>query len=410
MPSPAVGMILRQRATGRRVLTLSAGVGTDAERLAALTGDGLPLGSGFSVYPAATNLLANSNGDVDTTGLTDNSSTTSAIASTAKFNGRAFQVVSGNATANEGPSQDITGGLASTQYTVSAWAWLISGAATVRAVVYDTVGGKQGGTAVALTTTPQRIRVTATTGALGINEAAYIETTVQQAGTWAFGGWQAETGAVATPYVANGGTRVAGRVRLPVQGLFTTTQGWVASRIRSGAVYASVATAEWFFSYATDGNSYVGAYMSNSAPSFLEMERKNGGAGGGDVQQSVSVVVDTMFTGIGAWTSGFVRTSLNGAAFTQTANTSIPSVATTTIDLSTGGLATAVQVLGNAYWSLLGKGTLTDADAALPWMVLDTVPTLTQIDQLSQGAKATCLVPGKTADAILLPAYYEGAH
>ena len=404
-------LLLTQPQTGLRRMTLSAGVGTDDERLAALTGDGLAQGSGLSVYPAATNLLANTNGDVDTTGLTDNSSTTTAVASTAKFNGRAFQVVSGNAAANEGPSQAITGGLASTQYTISAWAWLISGAATVRATLSDSVSGKQGGTAVALTAVPQKIQVTATTGAVSITQAAYVETTVQQAGTWAFGGWQVETGTVATPYVANGGTRVAGRVQLGVQGLFTGTQGWFAAAVRMGwaSTVAPSSNAMPIFNWSDDGNNRITCQVSETANSHtLTVRRRYLGSITDALSSAAAFAQGGTGLFVGAWDAVGLAASAYATAFVTAADTNYPVLAATSFDMSQGALSSLSEIRSSFRWYLVGKGSRpTAADVALMNTWGTTVPTLAQIAMLSASARPTCLVPCRTMDAILLDAYYR---
>ena len=394
-------VMLRQPPTGLRQATL-ANVLTDATRLAATQGDGLPFGSGYGVFPAVTNLLANTNGNVNTTGLTDNSSTTSAVASTQKFNGRAFRVVSGNAAANEGPSQLITGGIASTQYTVSAWAWLISGAATVRATVYDTIAGKQGGTAVVLTAVPQKIQVTATTGALGINEASFIETTVQQAGTWEFGGWQVQTGSVDGPYAGDAGTLATGRAQVPMAGLASATQGAVFTRLRMG--YHST----------TNPVGNATAFLWGTVNPLILSTRY-------DVNQAVmarsGVAIATFSHAVGdyksiggRWSASDVAISVDGAAEVTAANVTAATIDTNADIGSAGTFAANREFCSNALYALIFKGQPSNTDWALMNSWGNPVPALGQIAMLSYAAKPTLLIPAKTADAVLLPAYFEGAH
>ena len=75
-----------------------------------------------------------------------------------------------------------------------------------------------------------------------------------------------------------------------------------------------------------------------------------------------------------------------------------------------GSFAGASHGVGNYLWVLTGKGTLTDADAARINSWGYAVPTLGQIAMLSYASKPTLLIPAKTGDAVLLPAYFEGAH
>ena len=408
MPSPGAMLLLRQPATGLRALTLAAGVGTDAERLAAVTGDGLALGSGFAVFAAVTNLLANSGGNVDTTGLTDNSSTTSAVASAASpFNGRAFRVVSSNLVANEGPSELITGGAGSTQYTVTGWAWLISGAATVRAVLNDTVGGKQGSAGVVLTAVPQKITVTATSGVAGLSVRAHMETTVQQAGTWEFC-FQTQTGAISGPYVPDGGTRVVGRVQLPLfPRLFTPTQGWFAMRIVPRWAGADGLN-HGLFEIADDGNNTVFVYKSSG--NVWRLGRFAAAAGNYAAPAATHAAGDGV-TLVCKWTNDTESVSVDGGAFTDAPNTNIPTLTTTTADLLRAPVNIGAAPLdGECRWIVMGRGTLGLAGSVLlnRLAVAGGVPTLAQLAMLPAAAKATCLVRCTDATAILLPAFFGG--
>ena len=369
MPSLATRTLLNKPRSAV-ALTVSGNETADTFGVSRFTntqGDGITFpGKSVGIWRAATNLTDNGNATTNTTGITDNSSTTTRVTSgTVKFGSTAFSVVSSNLAANEGPSQLINGGVGSTQYTVSAWAWLTSGAATVRATLFDSVGGKQGGTAVALTTTPQRVTVTATTGALGINEASYIETTVQAVGTWRIGGWQVETGAEATPYVETdgaGATRAIGRVRHTFGADIDETQFWLAARITprwAGAdgVWHSL------FEWADDGNNGFLLHK-NAADNLWRFGRFAGGAGayataaaGHAASESVTVVAFCNAT--------TVKISIDGAAFTSVANTSIPTLAALTVDVGREPVNSVATALGGQLlWLALGRDALSAADAA----------------------------------------------
>lgn len=345
-------------------LTLSGNEITDALRAVNTQGDGLSNDSSMGIWPAATNLNDNGNATTNTTGVTDHSSTTTRVTSgVVKFGTTAFSVISGNAAANEGPSQLVNGALAATQYTVSAWAWLVSGAATVQVALDDTVGGHQAGSAVVLTATPQRITVTATTGIAGINIASYVETSVQQVGTWRIGGWQVETGARATPYIQTDGgdaTRAAARVQLPVKGLFTSTQGWIAIRIRYG--WGSVPANATVFSWADSANERIElVYITNQ---WVGLKR-TGGVGGNAAAAVNTPAVGDLDTLVLAWTGGTLGLSRAGLAFVSVANTSIPTTTATLMDLGQSTQAAGRFQSSDDFWFATGSGTLTNSDAAM---------------------------------------------
>ena len=414
MTSAALGIILRTPPTGLRALTLD-NVITDATRRAALEGDGLSVPGGFGVWPDATNRNINGNATTNTTGVTDNSSTTTRVTTgTVKFGSTAFEVVSGNAVANEGPSQAISGGAAATQYTVSGWAWLVSGAATVRATLQDNVSGKQGGTAVVLTATPQKVQVTATTGAGAVTFNSFMETTVQQAGTWRCGGWQVETGAVATSYIPTDGAtaaRSAGRVQVAMEGLVTAAQGWAAARIKTGfASNVAIGSDDAaVLSWGAAQTDWWLMYLRNSAataPDQVAFYRQGGGAGGAQALQAISFAKGDDITVVFACDATQVKVSGGGSAFTAAAQTTA-SVSDSLADIGYDPTDNRRYLRSNLLWLVIGKGTLTDADAVKLNAFGSTVPTMNQLATLSAASKPTLLIPAKTADAVLLPAYWS---
>ena len=410
--SPALDIILRTPPTGLRALTLT-NVITDATRRANAEGDGLAEPGGFGVFPAATNRCINGNATTNTAGVTDNSSTTSRVTTgTVKFGTTAFEVVSGNAAANEGPSQSVSGGAASTQYTVSAWAWLVSGAATVRATLQDDVSGKQGGTGVVLTATPQRVRVTATTGALAVTFNSFIETTVQQAGTWRVGGWQVETGNVATPFVTTDGgtaTRSAGGIEINPTGLLTPTQGWIAYRLKMGWSVASEALPggdpPFLLMWRTDASNTLQVDYVAATDDWRLLRNGSGTSAQADTAALTFATGDEV-TIIVAWDAAQLHISFNNSAYVSAAQSVIPALPTT---MYLASWANTRQVSSLNRWIIMGKGSKpTTADVAAINAYAAPPPTLSQIAALSSATKPTLLIPAKTADAVLLPAYFGG--
>lgn len=377
----------------RPVKLTEANVVDDAYRAAngGIQGDGLLGNQTTGIWPAATNLNDNGNATTNLTGVTDHSSTTTrATTGVVKFGATAFEVVSGNAAANEGPSQPINGGLGSTKYTISAWVWLISGAATVRATLSDTVAGKQGGTAVVLTATPQKVTVTATTGIAGITEASYIETTVQQAGTWRIGGWQVETGAVATPYIATDGgdaTRGAGRVQVPVAGLGITPRG--------GCIVVRAAPG-WANTAAPSSNARAFQFGSTSADRAFTGYSNGTTTWDADVadnnvliaaQSGASFAAGTPFTVAGAWDLLGTYVSVNGVAPTTT--TPRGTIATswgTFIDVGSGAAQIAGrEFAGNFYWVAFFPMPLSASQYAFLNNFGNTPPRVSQLRQVIRG-------------------------
>ena len=339
---------------------------TDVTRLAGVGGDGAAYpDSSVGVWPAATNRNVNGNATTNTTGVTDNSSTTSRVTTgTVKFGATAFEVVSGNATANEGPSQAISGGAAATVYTVSAWAWLVSGAATVRVALYDSVSGKQGGTPVVLTTTPVRLTVTAMTGAASAGHASYVETTTQQAGTWRIGGWQVETGSIATPYIhTDGGTasRSAGSITAIPAGVLDETRMWVMARIRVDSTQAGSGR---IFSFGDSSNERLEMVITSTTNRTSTL-RQTGGAGATATAASGTIAVGDAATYIGGWDANFCYAANNGAALTSAANTSIPTLSATEAALGKQSFASFGYPGVSLKWLAIGRAAPTDALSSL---------------------------------------------
>lgn len=321
------------------------------------------------IWPAATNRIDNGNATTNTTGITDVSCTTSrATTGTVIFGTTAFSVATSNLVANEGPYQAVDGGLASTQYTCSAWAWAPSGSPTVRIVLEDSVSGKQASAAVTLTATPQRISVTATTGALSINIRSYVETNVQQNVTFRIGGWQVETGAVATPYVeTNGGTatRAAARVRLPATGyvdtrnLLNSTQSWIAVCMEHDRVSSAVTVNFRWFTWLIDGNEYIiNDYNGNETSTG---NRLTGGVGAGVGGLATTWAAGGTVVCLTGWTATLFAMAINGAAPTTASNTSIPVLSTTAFDIGSQ-LGSAIHLGARVRWAAAGTGA---ANAAL---------------------------------------------
>lgn len=174
---------------------------------------------------------------------------------------------------------------------------------------------------------------------------------------------QIEAGPIATPFAGINTTRAAARVQAP-KVLLNETQSWVAMRVRPGwstvtEAYGGAGVAR-FFSWQVDANNRIVAFYQESNNRVIL--RRVSAAAGADAFQTGVWNAGEEVTVIFAWTATQTKVSFNGAAFTATANTSIPNLSTATL-IDMANLASADQLDGDIKWAAWGTGTLTDADA-----------------------------------------------
>ena len=349
-------------------LTITGGVITDATRRLADQGDGLaPSDQSDGVWAAATNRYINSNAKTNTTSIVDVGATTTreALGLVGADTTRFKTVTNGGASA-QGTSQLISGGAGSTQYTISKF---ISGSGTIKLYIYDTIGGKQLGSQITLTTTPTKYSLTATTGALGITVTGGWETDSDQAITVYSARWMCQTGAVATPHVlTDGGTAAstAGRIQVPnIRQYLSETQGWVATYLRPAYNSASLPNAA----------PRIFQWRNSGSADFIHMLMQGGDiiqitndVLGGDAAQSANAsyayASGVPFVAMGAWTTGAVKAAANGGTWSSTARTEIPVITETYADLGGGGFVGSRELNGDILTTALGRGQLTDADSA----------------------------------------------
>ena len=408
--------------TGLRRLTLAAGVVTPEERKGTIingqwrpaTGDFASQPGGLGVYPAANAAVVDAtlNGDFETntTGWTNNAAggVISRITTDSGFGAACLQTVNDGTGANQGPiTSALTGLTAGNVYTVGVLAKSVSGATAIRVqiewfTVLD-VSISISTSDVTLTTAWQKFALTATAPALGVHAKISVINTAASAATYNVDGVQLDNGAVALPFdPAN--TRVAGRVQLPAEGIVTATQGWIVGRLIFGWGSTIPATAtNALFSWVTDTPNRIVSNWNDATT--LNLLRSTGTSA---TQTLAHAVGDHATVGMG-WTATELTTDANGVTGTPAANATIPVITQTAIDIGNQ----AVQAVGREaadtfLWVLAGKGVRTAADIALTDSWGDGVPSLSKIARLCPGSYPTCLVPG-TGDAILLPAYFEGA-
>ena len=412
-------LLKRGTPRGLRQLTLSAGVGTDAERAAALTGDGLPLGSGLSVYPAANAAIVDAtlNGDfeTDTTGWTNNAAggVISRITTDAAFGAACLQTVNDGTGANQGPVTDaLTGLTAGNVYTVGKKIRSVSGATAIRVQIeWYTVLDVSISTSesdVTLTTAWQKFILTATAPALGVHAKIRVINTAATAATYNIDGVQIDNGRVALPFdPAN--TRVAGTITIPTTGLFTEVQGWVMFGLVAGASLVNLPINSFAVDWREPAAGNLLAFYRNLSTRWDFLGIRNG-------TTSTRVTLTDSFDpgderrGFCAWTNTLLSAAVD-AVSSGTISTQTRLGAAGGVALETSlGIGHSIDVAGQfsaAFpWTLIGKGVPTQDDVSRGFSWPDT-PMLAQIAMLSYGAKPTCLVSCRDSTAILLPAYFR---
>lgn len=374
MPTPAQSLLLA-RPTSTLGLTLSGNEITDVSRAAGVQGDGrvVPDGS-FGVWRATTNLITNGGFETNVTGWNAPSGTNTFARSTEQAK---FGSASGKATYIDNAQLAIwTATITAAIHTFSLWVYVPT--------AYDGTGLRleiagftsATGTLTALVDLAkrdqwQRVSTTFTpdagdvAGTFRLNEPG----TAPTSGRFVYlDGAQIEAQPFATPYVeTDGGTasRTAGRVQIPVAGLFTPTQGWIAVRGRIG--YATSAAADdlfWFMWMKNGDNTTRLSLLQTGAANTWTMIRRSGGVGDGSASTQ-ALAAGAVFTLIGRWNAANVYISVNGAVFTAAANTSIGVVDGVTADLLSDGpdFVGNRQANSDALWVATGEGILTNADA-----------------------------------------------
>jgi hypothetical protein len=342
-------------------LPLSGNEITDATRRAATQGDGVsPPDFSTGVWEATTNVETNGGFESNTTGWSGQVGAVISRVATAKFGAIGLDIQCDGTT--NGLAQESLTIVDSTAYTYSVWCsrtevdddWKIdsTGDLVISAIAIPKTLGYQrvSGTATS-TGTSTTLRV--------------INTTTNAATNIVIDGVQLEAQPIATPYVeTDGGTasRTAARVQMPVAGVVSEKQGWYAVRWRAGASFSSgdYRLVSW-----RDGDGDALELYLKGATSLSMVELV--GFSGTDEGTSITVTKGVTYTGIGSWDRTHYRVSLDGEAFP--APTARPgtqaSITTTSLDIGTlspGG--TGQHPDADFLWFVIGKGTLTDQDAA----------------------------------------------
>lgn len=356
-------------------LTLSGNEITDATRLANVDGDGrTPPDYSYGTWEATTNRFINAGFETDvTTGITANSGTDesiSRITSDKKFGAACAEIILGGATTFAGYRFSFTS-VAGQAYAGSIWIKKVSGASTqLRIRLIDGDGSTLISSVTIVPTTEwvlYRINGTA-----AISGAVANIQVIQGGGflamTFRVDGVQVENQPIQTPTKQTDGaiaTRNAARIEAPV-GALDETQGWWAVRLRMGwGVTAEPgATSPMVVQWADSNTERLIMYYLESDNSW-RMQRQTGGAGAATGAQVSTHAVGDFVTLVAKWTSALVGLSVNGADFVTSANTNIPTLAATSLDIgSQGALVLNRQIDADVMGYADGLGDLDNADAA----------------------------------------------
>lgn len=344
-------------------LTLSGNEITDASRPLGLAGDGRLNDSSFGIWPAATNLCTNGGFETNTTGwIFGGLGSLARSAVQAEFGSWSGRIIPLGQ--NDGAHIDPAV-VAGTIYTQSVWVYRTTLADNWQVWAWGS-STRQTNASVTWVLGWNRA-IVSFTAAVGetSNQILVINTSAVPTETVYVDGAQLETGSVATPYIETDGATAArsvARVQVPVAGLFTSTQGWVAARLRMGWADSSMPNAAPFvFSWGDDtGTTYIYCLIQGSQWQF---RRRDGDAGFEGVAPAASFSAGDYQTIICAWTNAEVKASPNGAAFTSAASTMTPSLPTT-FDIGRD-LNGSYPLASDVLWFACGTGTLSDGDAAM---------------------------------------------
>lgn len=340
-----------------RALTLSGNEITDATRALGIQGDGLLNDSSYGIWPAATNLCTNGGFETDTTGWTAGGTNTIASSATQfKFGAKSnLATYSNNATL-----ADYAATIANVAHTVSVWLYIpaaYDGAGIELRQLNYTVAASATNASMATRDAWQKATLTFTPGADVIGNIQVNNTgAAPTAGRFIYiDGFQIETGSIATPYIeTDGGTasRSAGRVRAPAS-LLNVTKGAVLLRWRSPRVTPQTAAFGRVLEWGTYQAQalYLGLSGSGAGNVPLMFTRHTTTSTGHSTIPNVGaeLAAGAVYT-IGAqWDEAGYNIVFNGVKYGVTADTLIPVLTDTTIDI--GGDGGGICAGGDYLWA-----------------------------------------------------------
>jgi len=361
-----------------RTLTTSGFEITDASRALGIQGDGLLNDSSMGIWPPATNLCTNGGFETNTTGwfqFQEGISTFVRSTSDFKFGAACGLItVAGGGGFGQRAFSFVSTPANGAVYTVSIWV-KATGTGVGQSVILRLWGiggaGADAELASAMdTVTGDWVRLRAT-GTIDAADRTNAYLAIQITGLAPDGavmlidGAQAELSSVATPYIETDGAtaaRSAARVQMPVAGLFTPTQGWVAARMRMGWVNTADPSGNpVVFDWRDDANNLLQLRFDTTGNTW-EVQRRNTG-GTGEVTVADTFALSAAVTVIAAWDAANLKVSVDGGTFTSAAAVNIPTLAASTLDI--GSIAgTSEHIASDVRTFATGRGTLSNGDAA----------------------------------------------
>ena len=347
---------------------------TDVTRLAGVGGDGAAYpDSSAGVWPAATNYILNSNCATNANNIDSNASATVSRATDRyKFGGASLKVLCPGLGGSEGANYRTAVGTAAPSDIRSAEIWVYHEASGSLNFYVQIAWRDSGGSALSPTSGSSTAvapftwtRLTVTGTAPASTDRADVKAIKSSTSTDTFwvGGVQLETGSIATPYIhTDGGTasRSAGRIQMPAS-VLDETQMWLTMRVRAGSAYNVGSGVLRLFQWQDSVTERLILQYVVGDKFYLD---RDSGAGGSSASAALNFAAGDSYTVTGAFEAEASKISVNGASFSSVANSAIPTLAASAADI--GSISgTSGHLNGNALWVALGRGTLTDADAAL---------------------------------------------
>jgi len=372
------GSGLFQQSTVTNLLTVSGNEITDATRTANTQGDGQAApDSSYGIWEATTNGLKNGGFESNTTSWTTSGSgieTITTDTSKAKFGSSSLKTITDGTAINQGAAGGNSDGptAASGQtWTDSAWVWAPVGASMQAFFAgRDASNVLQEQTIISFTGTGawQRISITRTLNNATTNHVSLtVMTNAAQAITFWVDGVQIEQKAYATPYVETNGaaaSRNAAQVQAPSSTL-TSTQGWVAARVRMDVAAASYSNFATVFGWENvAGTNGYEVQFRNTGQNWKIQSDSTGAQATNPVSTPGFTNAGDYVTVVAYWTSSTLGISINGSNFFTTSSANAPTGLPSLFQWGDRLNGSVSQWLdGDTMWGATGTGTLTNTDA-----------------------------------------------
>ncbi len=358
---------------GSRYLSDGVDVGRngDQARRSKVEGDGRDPEGSVGFWPSTKNFVPNPGFQENAGKWTATGCALTRDTATYLFGVASGKIVTSNAASGEGIESDLipAADLLLNQYHCASM-WL-KGTGTVRVYLWDSVAGKRYSAALTLGSSWQRlsVRALATTASTGLKIG--VETNSQQAATFYVAGTQVEMQHVPTPYVSLFNSTYSptyparpGQTPVVPYGYIDTTQGWIAFYLRPAFASADIGllSATVLLSW-RDLSVDLDILSCRYTSSGWELQRANGFGDPTLWKADSWPDTDTKTLVVFAWTASKLRISVDGGSFSETNNAEIPTLPATAIAYF-GSNQGGTPAYADIFWSMVGTGTLTDADVA----------------------------------------------